>query len=66
MHACVVYVCEISMDSQPAEWILIKLYRHDPWVPTTVFQRKFHLCWGGKGIFNFPLQKCHKNSACYL
>ena len=23
-----------SMDSQRAEWILTKLCRHDPWVPT--------------------------------
>ena len=55
-----VHVCVGSMDSQTAEWILMKLCRHDPCIPTTVFCPKTSenvTPCGEKGIFNFPLQK---------
>ena len=43
---CMVCVCVLawacmgSMESQTTEWILMKLCRPDPWLPTMVFHRK--------------------------
>ena len=52
-----------------AEWILMKLCRHDPWVPTTVFTKKTseNVTPGGrrKNLY-FHYKKALKNVAQWL
>ena len=39
------HVCVFDIDSQMAKGILMKICRHDPWVPTKVFYpNKFQRC----------------------
>ena len=61
-----VIACVGSMDSQMAEWILTKLSKHDPWVPTKLKKKKKkrkkknseNVTPGeGKRNLNFPLEK---------
>ena len=53
-------MCVGSIDSQAAEWILMKLFRHDPWVGIIVFTKTFFenvTPGGGKKEFKFSIKR---------
>ena len=61
------HVCVGSIDSQKAKWMLMKLCRHYPWVPSKVSTKRNTenvTPGGGKGIFNFSFIKAIKKNHC--